>query len=261
MNRPRLFTVLSLLCVGALCPIGCGGEDSPATVGNGGASGGSGGVTGGSGGATGGSGGSTTGGAAGAAGAAGLECSHEVPPDERITDFEVWDGVNWGDDTSLTGDSFDYGAGDHEITLEVVDGVLNVTGTVPADGFAGFGLAFGPCTDASEYAGVTFTIGGDPGETQVVLQVQTSKNLPVDTSNNRGECQGDWGDPCANNEVEIEMPADLPGSVTVLWEDLSGGAPQTEVDPAELLGVQWEFRCEEEPCEFSITLDDVAFSQ
>ena len=143
--------------------------------------------------------------------------------------------------------------------VDVADAeVLGVTGTVEATECAGVGLWFGPCTDASAYSGVTFTIGGDPGQSQVVLQLQTSQNYPIDTENNQGECQGSWSDGCASNQLVLEVPA-TPTTFQVMWDELSGGVPIDGVDPSELPGIQWQLDCGEAPCNVSITVDDIAF--
>ena len=214
--------------------------------------------------ATGGAGGSTsssdaTGGAAGTEAAAGAGgCQHYSAPSEAITDFSSWttDG-NWGTNTTLTGGSFTYPE-NSSLTLAVDAEVLSVTGTVAATEYAGFGLWFGPCTDASAYSGVTFTIGGDSGQSQVVLQLQTSQNYPIDTENDKGECEGSWSDGCASNQLVLEVPAS-PGTIEVLWDELSGGVPIEGVDPTELLGIQWQFSCGDADCNVNITVDDVAF--
>ena len=213
---------------------------------------------------TGGAGGSTsssdaTGGAAGTEAAAGAGgCQHYSAPSEAITDFSSWttDG-NWGTNTTLTGGSFTYPE-NSSLTLAVDAEVLSVTGTVAATEYAGFGLWFGPCTDASAYSGVTFTIGGDSGQSQVVLQLQTSQNYPIDTENDKGECEGSWSDGCASNQLVLEVPAS-PGTIEVLWDELSGGVPIEGVDPTELLGIQWQFSCGDADCNVNITVDDVAF--
>ncbi len=262
MFRTRMIGTSGLVAAALVGLVGfaaCGGDKSdPIDSGTGGASssGGSTGDTGGSAGSsTTGSGGSQSGGGA----SAGYECTYTAVPSEAITDFSVWDGGNWGDSTCcLTGGSFTYQTeGADPFTLAVESEVLNVTGSIAAGDYAGFGFWFGPCTDASAYSGVTFNIGGDNGATQIIFQAQTSRNYPIDDANSKGECVGSWGDPCASNEVEITVP-DGGGVVQIAWAELTGGVPQA-MDAAELLGIQWQFNCGDDPCDVAITLDDVAF--
>jgi hypothetical protein len=252
--------------IAALALVACGGDSSAPADSTGGRTG-SGGSDG-SGGAAPGSGGAS-GGAAGDTGSS--ACEHFVPPDERITDFAIWDTEDqeWGDpDATLTGGTFTYGNGNADVAwnseeyyldLTVTDEVLGVSGIVAAGEYAGFGFWFGPCVDASAYRGITFTLGGEHGETQLIFQVQTSKNYPIDTENDKGECTGSWSDGCASNEVEIEEVPEEPTVIEVLWGELSGGEPETTVSSNELLGIQWQFNCGDDPCTPNITLDDIAF--
>jgi hypothetical protein len=254
MFRTRMIGASGLVAAALVGLVGfaaCGGDKSdPVDSGTGGQDSGSGGSTG----DTGGSAGSPSQGGA----SAGYECTYTPVPSADITDFSVWDGGNWGDSTCcLTGGSFTYGETGDELSLDVAAEVLNVTGTVGANGYAGFGFWFGPCTDASAYSGVTFNIGGSSGETQIIFQVQTSRNYPIDDANSKGECVGSWGDPCASNEVEITVP-DGGGVVQVAWAELTGGLPEA-IDATELLGIQWQFNCGDAACDVAVTLDDVAF--
>jgi len=234
--------------VGLIGFAACGGDKSdPIDSGTGGSDFGTAGSTG-------------TGGSQSAGGASpGYECSFTEVPTADITDFSVWDGGNWGDSSCcLTGGSFTYQEENADpLTLAVESEVLNVTGSIAAGDYAGFGFWFGPCTDASRFSGVTFNIGGDPGPTQILFQVQTSRNYPIDDENSKGECVGSWNDPCTSNEVEVEVP-EGGGVVEVAWAELTGGAPEA-MDATELLGIQWQFNCGEDPCDVAITLDDVAF--
>ena len=250
--------------VGLVAFAACGGDKSdPIDSGTGGSATGSGGSGGEDTSGSGGSGQDGSGGSVpqGGATGAGYLCSFTPVPDGQpiITDFSVWDGGNWGDSTCcLTGGSFTYQPeGADGLALAVEGEVLNVTGSIAAGDYAGFGFWFGPCTDASAYSGVTFNIGGDNGPTEVIFQVQTSRNYPIDDANAKGECVGTWGSPCASNEIEVVMPVD--GNVLqVAWAELTGGAPEA-MDATELLGIQWQFNCGEDPCDVAITLDDVAF--
>ena len=261
MFRTKMIRTSGLVAAALVGLVGfaaCGGDKSdPVDSGTGGSTSGSGGSSDGTGGASGSTG---SGGAQSQGGASpGYECTYTEVPSDDITDFSVWDGGNWGDSTCcLTGGSFTYQGDDASaFTLAVDAEVLNVTASISASGYSGFGFWFGPCTDASRFSGVTFNIGGDPGPTQIIFQVQTSRNYPIDDANSKGECVGSWGDPCASNEVEITIPVGG-GVIQVPWADLTGGAPQA-IDATELLGIQWQFNCGDAACDVAVTLDDVAF--
>jgi len=234
----------------------CGGDDSPPSEDTGGTSGG------------GGTGGTDTGG--GGSGAVAL-CEHYPSPDERITDFSGYTGAEWGTSETLTGGSFDYTQPDSTTTITLAggdgdyDGWAHVTATIQPNEYAGFGFWFGPCVDASAYPGVTFVLDGTNGPTEVLIQVQSSRNYPYDRDANKGECSGTWSDGCASNEAELVLDEDtvLPLPFDVAFADLSGGQPidwsVEGVDATELLGVQWQFNCGDEVCDVDMYLDDLNF--
>ncbi len=189
---------------------------------------------------------------------------------DLVTDFSVTtasgENFNWGASDALTGGTFSYDNvpddGTSVITLSVVDEALNVAGNV--EEYGGFGLWFGPCLNAATYAGISFTVSGDLGNSELVLQVQTSKNYPADDSASKGECEGDWNS-CVSNSFVIVLAAtaDDPAQgevISVPWADLTGGLPIEGLDGSELLGIQWQFNCASgEVCTPNITIDDVKF--
>jgi hypothetical protein len=189
-------------------------------------------------------------------------CSHTAPPGHQITDFSTWTADGWGDATTLSGGAYTYDNGDQlrYLTYAVTDQTLSLTGTVPAGGYAGFGLWFSACIDASAYDGISFGIGGDSGGARASFQVHTSRNYPIDTVNNRGECEGVWGAGCSANRAPIVISESEP--VSVRTAELVGGEPIDPLDPTELLGVQWEFLCGlAQACEINVTLDDITFTR
>jgi hypothetical protein len=193
-----------------------------------------------------------------------FECEYARVPNEKITDFSIWNAGGdtiWGDDMSLTGGDFSYqndDAGADPLTVEVdtAAGTAHITGTV--NGYAGWGLWFGECTNASRWTGIRFTIGGDLGETgQLEFQVQTNNDYPIDSSNSKGACAGDWNDGCASNTFSFdEFPAE-PAPLEVPWSGLTGGQPNA-MESAELLGIQWQFNCAD-VCDLDVIIDLVEF--
>lgn len=276
MNNRMLLSIsgAAALTLAAVLAGGCGVDDSEEEAATGGA-----GTTGGTG-TTGGSdstGGTDAGGGAVATGGTdstgGTEGYCDVPPEvpsERITDFsELTEGTSWttgsqdwGDSVSLTGGTFHYqGEGIDPLTATIVDGALNLTGTITDGSYAGFGFWFGPsCSDASAYSGITFTIEGDMGDTELDFQVQTSDNYPIDDANEKGECaytnEDDKWSECTNNHVVVEYSE--PTTVQIPWEDLVGGKPVATLDPTDLLGVQLQLNCAD-VCNPDITIDNLMF--
>lgn len=248
MNKRTVFTIsgLSMLSLAALLGFaGCGVEDDEGdeTGGGGSATGGAG-QTGGSGAETGGTAGSTS------ENVAGFVCDHDQSATNgRITDFSefeegvTWEdgsGPTWGNDESLTGGTHSYSAGTG-LTATVTDGALHLTGTVPAGDYAGLVFWFGPCYDASIFQGVTLRLSGEVTDASLFVQVQQAKNYPIDTENEKGQCEfssteTQW-DECKYAQVEVEIPAGG-GVLEYAWADFSGGLPETTLASNELLGIQ-----------------------
>ena len=239
------------------------GGGSPGTE-NGGGSGGN---TGGTGGSTAGTGGSTsgTGGSAGGGTLEPFECPGDPPTVGLITNFDEVDPTDgaWGDSmTGLAGGTFDYGS----VTYSYADGALQVAGNVT--GYSGAGLFFNTCTDASAYQGIRFSISGNAGEMPMTFQLQTNPDYPigiVDTDGMKGACQHDPDNPddnfsvCASPAKTFEVPTS--GTVDIIFSELTGGKPDPMADPAQVLGLQWQFAWSDgaTPYDVDVTIDDVEF--
>ena len=203
-------------------------------------------------------------------------CSEMPAPSEQITAFDNWDltEFTWGEEPHLTGGYFTY-AGDDSVLepfLSEEEPELRLIGNVQS--YFGIGLWFGPCVDASEYLGISFTITGELGDPEAVeedpllngeveLQLQTSKNYVIDTENAKGECEGSWAEGTCKSNVAIVPVDDAEPLVELLWEDFTGGVPEATVNPRQLLGLQWQFNCEESEggpgCDMDVTIDNVQF--
>lgn len=156
----------------------------------------------------------------------------------------------WGDDTSLSGGSFTYddGAGG---SIDYTKGTDSITMTGTAIDYAGFGMWFGPCTDASMWDGLEISVRGDLGGGQLFVQLQTDQNYPM--GDGKGSC--DWETAgiedsakwnyCTNPQVEVAgVTADSLAPFHFKWADFTGGAPNNPtVDPKQLLGVQIQIGC------------------
>jgi hypothetical protein len=196
------------------------------------------------------------------------ECGYERVPNEKVSDFTIWNADAmpvWGDSMSLTGGEFSY-QNDAEMSdpltvdVDTAAGTAHITGNVT--GYAGWGLWFGPCTNASRWTGIRFVIGGSLGVSgQLEFQIQTNNNYPIEMNNMKGACAGDWGDGCGNNSyVYQEFPYDGPEEIQTPWTDFGGGEPITEVESAQLLGIQWQFNCATgDVCEVDVILEEVSF--
>jgi hypothetical protein len=255
---------------------GNGGDSSVGGVGNeGGSTSSVGGSTGNVGGSTGNAGGKTSTSASSTTPLPeGVTCGPTTAPgNPLLTDFSTitegaYNGTNfsWGDGTkTLTGGTFFYdGDGDDTVavlTVTVADAKATITGTIPATKYAGFGFWFGPCTDARAYKGLSFKMSGDMGNSQLQIQMQSSRNYPIDTKNSKGECEGTWSDGCASNSKtfsNLALTTELQ-TIEIPWADFTGGLPIDPLEPAELLGFQWHFNCGEAACTPNVVIDDVTF--
>lgn len=62
---------------------------------------------------------------------------------------------------------------------------------------------------------------------------------------------------CHPPSVDVEMIADTAKTFRVKFADLSGGAPRSNVNPREILGIEWAFTWPGPEYDVDLTLDDV----
>lgn len=201
-----------------------------------------------------------------------MACEHLALPNGKtdFLDFSIInaDTLNWGtttgDNAGLTGGiALYHGEGD-TITADVSGGNLVATVSMAVQGYTGITFWFGPCLDASSYAGISFSIGGTtPAELVSKVMVQTHATYPIDTTNKKGACA--WETPeeqwsiCSPPFAPFTISAD-PTVIEVPFADLTGGKPVDTVDANELVGMQFQFECASETaCEFNVTIDDIKF--
>jgi hypothetical protein len=228
---------------------GGGGGAPSAGGGSGGTAGGADSGGAGAGGASGGSAGS--GGDAGGSGGGGGKgpCTPAVLNDPFITDFEKnWSATDKGFKADgFTGGIFAYPAATDvpaptfPLTWAVAAGEATISGTVGT--YSGFGVWFSCEVDASKFTGVEFDIRGDVGAgAGVRFLVQTSPDVydatkdhdsctPVDTTK-------PW-ESCVNPGKSIAVGATSTHYV-IPWAELTGGKPMAAVDPAQILGLQFD---------------------
>lgn len=132
---------------------------------------------------------------------------------------------------------------------------------VPADAnnnFFGFGVGFGnpPCTDASAYNAVRFTITGDLGTCGIQLSLTPSENNSVSTGpegvcTNPGGCFGPFSGRLTT------------GVNVVKFTDLTGGVPLATLDATALNDIGWNMTAPSDgvtaACVANFTVSDVSF--
>jgi hypothetical protein len=229
---------------------GAGGGGAPsAGGGSGGAAGGADSGGAGAGGASGGSAGS--GGDAGGSGGGGGKgpCTPAVLNDPFITDFEKnWTATDKGFKADgFTGGIFAYPAATDvpaptfPLTWAVAAGEATISGTVGT--YSGFGVWFSCEVDASKFTGVEFDIRGDVGAgAGVRFLVQTSPDVFDKTKDHDSCTPADETKPwetCVNPGKSIAVGAKSTHYV-IPWAELTGGKPMAAVDPAQILGLQFD---------------------
>jgi hypothetical protein len=140
-------------------------------------------------------------------------------------------------------------------SLQALQVVANSgTSSDPMNAFVGFGLGFGnpSCVDASAYTGVQFTVAGDLGTCQLLLQVIPSENNSVPFGACTGtSCFGPFSGPLTT------------GTTVVHFSDMSAGMPLSTLDPAALNDIAWNLNVPTDgvtaPCMASFTVSDVSF--
>ena len=213
------------------------------------------------------------------------QCGPVPVPKALMTDFsEIADGAStyagaslkWGTATSLTGGTFVYGqdtAGADTPLGTITGGALNITASIAASHYGGFGFYFGPnCgSDACAYTGFSFTVAGSLTGCSVDIQMQQTSDYPLN-DNNKGKC--DFGDAgitydnrwsyCTNPHTGLsaQLSGDAgadPQVVQIPFTTLTSGNPVSNVDCSQLLGIQIQFNSTGSACTVNLTLDDLAF--
>jgi hypothetical protein len=203
-------------------------------------------------------------------------CETANVPNCNITDFTeaTYDGVadpnTWGDEQSLTGETFEYTGPDTTLSYEASGDALNITASVAGDSYAGVGLAFGPCTDARNFDGIQITLSGDLTAGGIFdVQLQQDGNYPLTESDDIGSCpaddlitgdQGPW-DVCRNNYFRaVGVNATEAITYVIPWSEFTNGAPNT-IDAQQLRGLQMQMGCDvaAAPCAMTVQVHDVRF--
>jgi hypothetical protein len=167
--------------------------------------------------------------------------------------------VTFGDfTTTLSGGMFTYpnAVGDpYAVSSDFSTGEWHVTGNI--GNYSGVGLYFTGCNriDASNYAGISFTIRGNLAMSGSVtfsvgtsaddisflwLNAQPTPPSPLAVANS-GRCvpaMGQYDGTCATPTFVVPVTA-TEALIEVRWADLTGGSPSATVNPAEITDIRW----------------------
>jgi hypothetical protein len=159
----------------------------------------------------------------------------------------------------------------------------HISGTV--GNYSGFGLYFDNCTrvDASKYKGVSFKISGSvPLGNAILFGMGTLNNTitatwlrahgePKTAETAPGRCvptsgSNQYDQPtCADNTKSVPVTA-TPTEVKILWEEITGGKPDTKVNPTDIVAFYWRIPAPvgvdtPTPTTYAVdlTIDDLSF--
>jgi hypothetical protein len=171
----------------------------------------------------------------------------------------------------------------HPLTSDVTQDNWHISGEV--GDYSGFGVSFNKCTkvDASAYKGISFTISGSvemngtvtftvgtAGDDVSSAWLNMNKKAGDDDKHTFARCTPasatNQYDGTCNSPSKVVTVSDKPTTVTVLWKDLTGGKPESSVNPAEITFVSWVFppppgagTDSPTPYMADVTLDDLTF--
>lgn len=248
--------IAALVFAGA---VGCSSSNGSSGTGGKGGGTGTGGVTG-SGGHVGGggAGGKACGGPAPAADAG---VCQQAPCDGLIADFSSADGgiPIMGGITTWSGIL--------KPTFTLENGTLNIMEDVTqADHpqYLGTTLYFNNCVDASAFTGVQFTISGSVSAACQVIFGANDLAHDDKASDKKGQC--DAGSSCYAPNMTIPMAVTATPTVIQMPWIMGSSVPDVPLDPAHLVGVQWQFTVgptadggTPQECTAQLHIDDVKF--
>src|SRR6478752_5746840 len=233
------------------------GSDSGGSVGTGGSPGGSGGAA-----AFGGGAGTAAKGGSGGSVAVTqhpFACNAKVPNQPVITHFTGFTKDRWISGGNLDGGVYIYPDG-----LTLKDGeFLRYSDQVTT--YAGVGVWFSGCIDASKFTGVRFTVSGSvPTMRNVTMYAISNRNRDIDPDDGVGACPP--ADPIDTwpscHPAGVIMPVTTePTTQEIPFTAFTNGLPSLTTDGSDLLALQWSFDWNENlsPYAADLLIDDLEF--
>ncbi len=187
-------------------------------------------------------------------------CAGTVPTQPTITSFDDLVAGRWQSPGDLGGGIYVYPQ-----ARAVAGEFLGFDGQV--NDYAGAGVWFAGCFDASQYRGVRFSIHGKPGPTgSVQFSALTNRNKASSTQDYNGAClpasPAQPHQDCVAPSISVPV-SDVPTTHVVLWTELMGGKPSATTDGSDILSLQWSFTwagSTDTPFDGRITVDDITFT-
>jgi len=152
-------------------------------------------------------------------------------------------------------------------TYTIADGMLTVNEAVSQSGvpqYLGTTLYFYNCVDASGFTGVQFTISGSISAACHLIFAANDVAHDNWRKDPKGTC--DAGDSCYAPNMMVPMQVtSTPTVIKMPWIEGSS-VPDVALDPAHLVGVQWQFTVDPtadggtaQDCTAELHIDDVKF--
>jgi len=189
---------------------------------------------------------------------------HDGNTDEARSDGLIADFSGSGADAGIQviGGISTYG-GDGAPDAEISGGALHImqdASATDANQYVGTVLYFNNCVDATEFAGVQFTISGTMAG--CTMQYSTNHSAANDVNTDaKGSCTLGSGQ-CYSPQKTITI-SETETEVQVAWTGggLAAGSPNVPVDPTQLTGIQWQFTIPSGSgtCDADITIKNVKF--
>jgi hypothetical protein len=201
-----------------------------------------------------------------------LNCSapSTLMADGHLTNFSFAEysesSGKWCDASGFHGSTFAYNgveANSRSMTVDTTDESVKLSVMVSGGSYAGGGLAFESCLDASAFSGIKFTVAVSGGsltgcsyefQLQTFEQRPTSQNPPGGCDQNTTSC---YSFPAARN---LPAPSMNPASPTLVTLPFSGFVGTSVMPPtAQLVGLQWQVSSSGGPCTVELRIDDIDF--
>jgi len=204
-----------------------------------------------------------------------LDCSMtgslDMTPGGHVVDFSAleWNTATntWCDVNGLDGDTFAYAGAAPSASTAVVDTTarnLRLNFTVSAGQYAGGGISFDSCVDASSFNAISFTASVTSGNLtgcvwQVQLQTQDQRPSTA-TDPTGGTCNPNGAGGCYRfPAAPLTMP--VAASYVVPFTAFNNPASSAIATPTQVVGVQWQANSSSGTgtCTVELRIDDVRF--
>jgi hypothetical protein len=204
----------------------------------------------------------------------------------HITDFSMpeWTPMSgkWCDANGLQGSIFSYSGGPDPVDgglassndrgVDAPNGNFRLTLAAASGGYAGGGLSFEGCVDASAFNAYRFTAwlaSGDQKNCTFKAQLQTFEQRPMaPTQNPGGGCDPDAGSSCYQFPTSPNITlTSSPQTFTFAFTDFTSSFTHVNPIPGQLVGLQWQLESgapmddggAQTECMGEIRIDDVQF--